>query len=85
MDGGGLDGPDGDLNQPMASDDNDAPASAVHTEERHLKEVREVRWGPGWPLKAVHTPLKLAANSLDLQLLAAPQIQEASWGQHPSD
>ena len=55
MDGGSPDGPDGDLNQPMASNDNDAPASAVDTVERHLKEVREVRWGPGWPLKAVRT------------------------------
>lgn len=55
MDGGSPDGPDGDLSQPMASNDNDAPASAVHTVERHLKEVQEVRWGPEWPLKAVYT------------------------------
>ena len=53
MDGGGPDGPDGDLNQPMASNDNDAPASTVHTVERHLKEIREVRWEPWGSFEAV--------------------------------
>lgn len=89
MDGGSPDGPDGDLSQPMASNDNDAPASAVHTVERHLKEVQESDSDEEGPASTSSVDHEFNAKSRSLGTMSQDDGDEAFprpasfWLPHP--